>query len=112
MRLCVNGIWYFTTVLVFVVSGKTTFVKRHLTGEFEKKYERKFSLASILFSLNGKIKLKEVFFLTLCFDYTQRPLVWKFIHWTSLPTVEKYDSIAGTLPDKRSLVVLEMDTSK
>lgn len=21
--------------------GKTTFVKRHLTGEFEKKYERK-----------------------------------------------------------------------
>ena len=27
-------------MLVFVVSGKTTFVKRHLTGEFEKKYER------------------------------------------------------------------------
>lgn len=24
----------------FVVIGKTTFVKRHLTGEFEKKYER------------------------------------------------------------------------
>jgi len=23
-------------------AGKTTFVKRHLTGEFEKKYERKF----------------------------------------------------------------------
>ena len=23
-------------------TGKTTFVKRHLTGEFEKKYERKF----------------------------------------------------------------------
>ncbi len=22
-------------------TGKTTFVKRHLTGEFEKKYERK-----------------------------------------------------------------------
>lgn len=22
-------------------AGKTTFVKRHLTGEFEKKYERK-----------------------------------------------------------------------
>ena len=24
-----------------MVTGKTTFVKRHLTGEFEKKYERK-----------------------------------------------------------------------
>jgi GTPase SAR1 family protein len=23
-----------------LVAGKTTFVKRHLTGEFEKKYER------------------------------------------------------------------------
>lgn len=27
-------------VFVFA-AGKTTFVKRHLTGEFEKKYERK-----------------------------------------------------------------------
>lgn len=27
-------------------AGKTTFVKRHLTGEFEKKYERK-SLNSV-----------------------------------------------------------------
>lgn len=26
----------------FADAGKTTFVKRHLTGEFEKKYERKF----------------------------------------------------------------------
>ena len=25
----------------WMVAGKTTFVKRHLTGEFEKKYERK-----------------------------------------------------------------------
>jgi len=25
-------------------AGKTTFVKRHLTGEFEKKYERKHPL--------------------------------------------------------------------
>lgn len=25
----------------FFYAGKTTFVKRHLTGEFEKKYERK-----------------------------------------------------------------------
>lgn len=35
----------------FAVTGKTTFVKRHLTGEFEKKYERKCSeqlISSIL----------------------------------------------------------------
>jgi GTP-binding nuclear protein Ran len=27
--------------MTFLGTGKTTFVKRHLTGEFEKKYERK-----------------------------------------------------------------------
>ena len=27
-------------VLTSLRAGKTTFVKRHLTGEFEKKYER------------------------------------------------------------------------
>ena len=27
-----------------LITGKTTFVKRHLTGEFEKKYERKLKL--------------------------------------------------------------------
>jgi hypothetical protein len=25
-----------------LAAGKTTFVKRHLTGEFEKKYEREY----------------------------------------------------------------------
>ena len=30
-----------------LLAGKTTFVKRHLTGEFEKKYERE-SLARVL----------------------------------------------------------------
>ena len=30
---------------LFGLAGKTTFVKRHLTGEFEKKYERKHQLA-------------------------------------------------------------------
>ena len=30
-----------------LLAGKTTFVKRHLTGEFEKKYERE-SLAGVL----------------------------------------------------------------
>jgi len=32
--------------MIIFFAGKTTFVKRHLTGEFEKKYERK-----ILFNL-------------------------------------------------------------
>lgn len=27
--------------LILLFTGKTTFVKRHVTGEFEKKYERK-----------------------------------------------------------------------
>ena len=30
------------TLLFLFFTGKTTFVKRHLTGEFEKKYEREF----------------------------------------------------------------------
>ena len=29
-------------IILSLYAGKTTFVKRHLTGEFEKKYERKF----------------------------------------------------------------------
>ena len=32
-------------------AGKTTFVKRHLTGEFEKKYERKCLKKKALISL-------------------------------------------------------------
>lgn len=33
-------------------AGKTTFVKRHLTGEFEKRYEREYDLniQTILFT--------------------------------------------------------------
>lgn len=42
----------------------------------------------------------------------QQLLAWRSIHWTFSPTVEKLDSIAGTQPGKRNLVVLEMDTSE
>jgi hypothetical protein len=42
----------------------------------------------------------------------QQPLVLKFTHWISPPTVERFVSTAGTLLDKRSLVALGMDTSK
>lgn len=41
----------------------------------------------------------------------QLQLVWKFIPWTSLPTVGKSGSIAGILLGKRNSVDLEMDTS-
>jgi GTPase SAR1 family protein len=38
--------------MIFFLSGhagKTTFVKRHLTGEFEKKYEREFIIFKFSF---------------------------------------------------------------
>jgi len=41
-----HGFWFLASGWLWIV-GKTTFVKRHLTGEFEKKYERK--LEYILF---------------------------------------------------------------
>ncbi|GAY50552.1 hypothetical protein WN943_000750 [Citrus x changshan-huyou] len=65
-------------------TGKTTFVKRHLTGEFEKKYERE------------------------CLGEGQQLLVWRFIRWISLQIVAKSVSTAGTLLARKSLVVLEM----
>lgn len=39
-------------------TGKTTFVKRHLTGEFEKKYVGKF-----------KISCKDIHVVNMCFKY-------------------------------------------
>lgn len=55
LTLCFSYIYHLHTIvsdlLIFMSSllnlhhaGKTTFVKRHLTGEFEKKYERKLFL--------------------------------------------------------------------
>jgi len=35
-------LWWRAIKCLLYFSGKTTFVKRHLTGEFEKKYERKY----------------------------------------------------------------------
>lgn len=42
----------------------------------------------------------------------QQLLVWRFTHWTFSPTVVKFASTAGIQLVRRSLVVLEMDTSK
>ena len=95
-------------------AGKTTFVKRHLTGEFEKKYERKsvlkahFLIISLsllilcfcLFSLIGK----RGFVVFVC---RTAAIGVEFTHWTSLQTVGKSASIAGIQQVKRNSVVYE-----
>ena len=68
-------------------TGKTTFVKRHLTGEFEKKYVATLGVEVIacfikLFRLAG-----------LC----------RFILLCSTPTEERSDSMSGIQPVRRSL---------
>lgn len=90
-------------------AGKTTFVKRHLTGEFEKKYERK----SHMFVTVSPRWLGE----HTCnnWDFSpplQPPLVLKFTRWILALTVVKFASIAGTLLGKKSLGASGMVTSK
>ncbi|URE06865.1 GTP-binding nuclear protein [Musa troglodytarum] len=67
--------------------GKTTFVKRHLTGEFEKKYEPTIGVEKIRFP-----------------QETGRS--------DSTPTAGRSDSPAGILLARRSLVGSGMDTSE
>lgn len=90
--------------------GKTTFVKRHLTGEFEKRYERnEFNLLVICLSLRSC-----GFWFFKCVDFNcglQRRSVSKFIPWISSQTWGRSDSTAGTQLVRRSLVDSEMDTS-
>ena len=88
-------------------AGKTTFVKRHLTGEFEKKYERK-CLAVVSYLLAED---RTCFYNNLILPL-QPPLVLKFTLQILAPTVAKSASIAGTPLGKKSLVVSEMATSK
>ena len=138
------------TVLKTCLAGKTTFVKRHLTGEFEKKYERKSFPFSLLFKermgqfsviVTDRLELShgcwcwcfiglpsnslrpssirltpyclslEDFVLEKAhhqpgksFTDLQPQSEWKCILWTSQPTEESCDSIAGTQQGKRSLV--------
>lgn len=40
--------WYWLSWMFLNRTGKTTFVKRHLTGEFEKKYERMSWMVALL----------------------------------------------------------------
>ena len=43
-------------------TGKTTFVKRHCTGEFEKKYVGKYMVQFILYAYSQRHMLKFHFF--------------------------------------------------
>lgn len=63
------------------LQGKTTFVKRHLTGEFEKKYIGKF----------------EPFWIWLKFLVFQQLLVSRSIRLLSTQLVDKFGSMSGTL---------------
>ena len=96
------------------LAGKTTFVKRHLTGEFEKKYEREYLYSFLVnYCIYSYVALSYLFcneFCLLCL--LQPPLVLRFIPWTSTLTAGRSASTAGTQQGRRSLVGLGMDTSK
>lgn len=76
--------------------GKTTFVKRHLTGEFEKRYVGKPS-----FSASPPLM-----------PSPQRLLESKYTLSSSSPTWGQYSSTAGILLVKRNSVGFVMDTSE
>lgn len=82
-------------VIGILFPGKTTFVKRHLTGEFEKKYERKclISFTDIKCGFDNLdhylVSQKKAYFflvslfsheLFVCVFFKQPLLVWRFIH--------------------------------
>lgn len=93
-------------------AGKTTFVKRHLTGEFEKKYERENSYVNRFSFYSNAIFMDELRCWCLLWNCElQQPLVWKFTHWTSSQTVERSGSIAGIQLGRKNSVGSEMDTS-
>lgn len=86
-------------------------MKRHLTGEFEKKYERKCHVDGVSFIyLSSLIILSSL--MHFAFLLFQQLLVWKFTHWISPLTVVRSGSTAGIPLGKRSLEALGMDTSK
>ena len=65
-----------------LLAGKTTFVKRHLTGEFEKKYERE-SLAGLLHTevmmMPKHYRACRELSHTSCMPHHGIPLTWTFL---------------------------------
>ena len=51
---CFKG-FFINIIIITIFSGKTTFVKRHLTGEFEKKYERKNPIMRLVLSFGFNV---------------------------------------------------------
>ena len=103
--------WHFFFVSSFsstIVSGdggvgKTTFVKRHTTGEFEKK-------VSFLTSQHAQLQACNLLTLT-CYFSTLPLSVSKFALLCSPPTTATSASVCGILQDKKSLAVFATDTS-
>jgi GTP-binding nuclear protein Ran len=64
----------------FEITGKTTFVKRHLTGEFEKKYEREYLdfnvsfISLISFPFQVDIQISRIMILTATIGVEVHPL--------------------------------------
>ena len=69
-------------------TGKTTFVKRHLTGEFEKKY-----VATLGVEVSPKLIISTLYF----YDLPPRSILW-----FSTPTEAPSGSTCGTLLARRS----------
>lgn len=104
-------------------AGKTTFVKRHLTGEFEKKYERE--ICAHLQPDTGNVWTQLVVGTRLWSDQAcqpmrgdmsmpvllQLPLGWRYILWTSQQTEGSCASSAGIQRGKKSLAGSVMATT-
>ena len=81
--------------------GKTTFVKRHLTGEFEKKYVGEFcwTALSVLCVSAPAVRPAP---LNHPPAPLQPPWAWRFTRWNSSPTSVRSGSTSGTLPARRN----------
>ena len=101
------------------IIGKTTFVKRHISGEFEKKYERKWHapgctpLAPLRAPPLRAFRARAARVPLTCRaarahvppadpDRSQRPSVWRSSRLTLAPTSARSGSTAGTPPARRS----------
>lgn len=101
------------------IIGKTTFVKRHISGEFEKKYERKWHapgctpLAPLRAPPLRAFRARAARVPLTCRaarahvppagpDRSQRPSVWRSSRLTLPPTSARSGSTAGTPPARRS----------
>ena len=91
--------------------GKTTFVRRHLTGEFEKRYVGTFNIIPLSQSFVLHLLIGDMF-LSVFIPPLQRLLVWKYILSSFSPILVQFNSMCGIQLDRKSLGVYVMVTSK